>query len=274
MASMRLRHDAVVGRHHQNHDVGDFGAAGTHAGERFVTGGIDEDDLLAVLIDVISADVLGDAAGFFAGDVGEADGIEQRSLTVIDVAHDGDHGRTAEQIGRFFGDLDILHGLFFVGNGGSGSAEFARDIGGEFGVESLVDGGEDAAVDQLLDDEVGLHVELFGKLLDRDAFGNGDVAIDGRRRGQIRGASAAGGSSLRHRGGGHAGGRGLLVVLRTARGLIGRRRRSAGPDETSATRGGVHGTRATGTHARDRARPGRPRPVGAASGGWPGRGGP
>ena len=177
------------------------------------------------------------------GDVRKADGIEQRSLTVIDVAHDGDHGRTAEQIGRFFGDLDILHRLFFVSNRRSGSAEFARDIGGELGVESLVDGGEDAAVDQLLDDEVGLHVELLGKLLDGDAFGDGDVAIDGRRRGgfaarlrpqhllfgfaaaALRGTSAI-----------------LVMLLRTARGLIGRRRRRARTDEP-ATRGGMHGTR-------------------------------
>ena len=65
----RLRHDAVVRRHHQHHDVGDFGAAGTHAGERFVTRGIDEDDLLAVLLDVISADMLRDAAGFLVGDI-------------------------------------------------------------------------------------------------------------------------------------------------------------------------------------------------------------
>ena len=62
----RLRHDAVVGRDHQHHDIGDLGAAGAHAGERFVARRIDEDDLLAVLFDVIRADVLRDAAGFLA----------------------------------------------------------------------------------------------------------------------------------------------------------------------------------------------------------------
>ena len=60
----RLRHDAVVGGHHQHHDIGDLGAAGAHAGERFVAGRIDEHDLAAVLLDVIGADVLGDSAGF------------------------------------------------------------------------------------------------------------------------------------------------------------------------------------------------------------------
>ena len=41
----RLRHHAVVGCNHQHDDVGDLRAAGTHAGERFVTGRIEENDL-------------------------------------------------------------------------------------------------------------------------------------------------------------------------------------------------------------------------------------
>ena len=44
----RLRHHAVVGGHHQHDDVGDLGAAGTHAGERFVTRRIEEHDLAAI----------------------------------------------------------------------------------------------------------------------------------------------------------------------------------------------------------------------------------
>ena len=87
-----LRHHAVVGRHHQHYDIGDLGAAGTHAGERFVARRVDEDDLPAVLFDVIRADVLRDAAGFPTGHVGRANRVQQRGLSVIDVAHDGDHG--------------------------------------------------------------------------------------------------------------------------------------------------------------------------------------
>ena len=62
-----LRHHAVVGRDHQDHDVGDLGTTGTHGGERLVTRGVDEGDLalLAVVLgrDLVGADVLGDAAG-------------------------------------------------------------------------------------------------------------------------------------------------------------------------------------------------------------------
>jgi hypothetical protein len=42
-----LGHDAVVGGDHDDHDVGDLGAAGSHAGEGFVAGGVEEDDLAA-----------------------------------------------------------------------------------------------------------------------------------------------------------------------------------------------------------------------------------
>jgi hypothetical protein len=40
--------------------------------------------------------VLRDAARFASGHIGRADGIEQRGLAVIDVAHDGDDGRTRD----------------------------------------------------------------------------------------------------------------------------------------------------------------------------------
>ena len=178
-----LRHDAVVGRHHQDDDVGDLGAAGTHAGEGFVAGRVDEDDLAALHLHLVGADVLGDAAGFAARHIGLANGVEQRGLTVIDVAHDGDHGSAAYLILRVFGFLHRLHGFDFVAHGSGGSAEIARDIGGQFGVQRLVDGHENSAVHQFLHHHVGLHVELFAQLFDRDAFGDGDFAADGRRPG-------------------------------------------------------------------------------------------
>jgi hypothetical protein len=60
----RLRHDAVVGRHHQDDDVRRLGAAGAHRREGGVARRVDEGDLLAVLqLDLIGADVLRDAAG-------------------------------------------------------------------------------------------------------------------------------------------------------------------------------------------------------------------
>ena len=42
-----LGHDPVVGRHHQDDDVGDLGAPGPHGGEGLVARGVDEGDPVA-----------------------------------------------------------------------------------------------------------------------------------------------------------------------------------------------------------------------------------
>ena len=92
-----LRHDAVVGGHHQHDDVGDVGPARAHGAEGGVAGRVEERDLRQLLLALgvregngVGADVLGDAAGFAGGDVGLADHVEQRGLAVVDVAHDRD----------------------------------------------------------------------------------------------------------------------------------------------------------------------------------------
>jgi len=64
----RLRHHAVVGRDHQHHDVGDLGAAGAHRGEGGVARGVEEGDRFVVVVDLVGADVLGDAPGLAGGD--------------------------------------------------------------------------------------------------------------------------------------------------------------------------------------------------------------
>ena len=44
-------------------------------------------------LDLVGADVLGDAAGLAGDHVGVADAVEQLGLAVVDVAHDGDDRR-------------------------------------------------------------------------------------------------------------------------------------------------------------------------------------
>ncbi len=72
-----LGHDAVIRSNHDDNNVRYLRAAGTHASKRFVTGGIEEDDLASEGrrirlgdVDLVGSDVLGDAAGFARGDVG------------------------------------------------------------------------------------------------------------------------------------------------------------------------------------------------------------
>ncbi len=60
----RLRLDAVIGGHHQHHDVGHLSAALAHGGEGLVARRVDEGDLVAERRHhLIGADMLGDAAG-------------------------------------------------------------------------------------------------------------------------------------------------------------------------------------------------------------------
>ena len=107
----RLRHHAVVGGDDDHDDVGDVGAACAHRGECRVARGVDEADRLAVLVHLVGADVLGDAAGLAGDDLGLADRVQQRRLAVVDVAHDRDHGRAVLEllvgvvVVRLLGDL-------------------------------------------------------------------------------------------------------------------------------------------------------------------------
>ena len=142
-----LRHDAVVCSHHDDDDVCHLGSAGTHARECFVARGVEEDDLAArsrrsflAEADLVGSDVLGDATGFPCGYVGFTDGVEERSLAVIDVAHDGDDGSTGNLefvgVGSFKHFFDGLIGqLFFVADDGGSRAELGGDVLHHFGVE-------------------------------------------------------------------------------------------------------------------------------------------
>ena len=98
----RLRHDAVVGRDHEDRDVGGLRTTGTHGGERLVTRGVDEGDESLVAVELgehlVGTDVLGDAAGLALADVRLTDRVEQSGLTVVDVTHDGHHRRTLLEI--------------------------------------------------------------------------------------------------------------------------------------------------------------------------------
>src|SRR5260370_15354086 len=85
----RLRHDAVIGRDHENNNVSHVCPAGAHGTEGGVAGGVEEGDLLKLVLafgmregNCVGTDVLGDAAGFPGNDVGLADDVEQRSLAV------------------------------------------------------------------------------------------------------------------------------------------------------------------------------------------------
>ena len=90
-----LRHDAVISCHDKHNNVGDLCTTRTHGRKGSVAWRIDEGDRLTVRCgDLISADVLRNAAGFARHNMGFADRIEQGGRAVIDVTHDRDDRRT------------------------------------------------------------------------------------------------------------------------------------------------------------------------------------
>src|SRR6185437_399816 len=109
---------------------------------------VEESDMLAAgQRDVVGTDVLRDTTGFTRHDIGLADVVEQRRLTVVDVTHDRDDWRTRLELlvgildGRsrveIGGVLLFLHRL---------EAELSGDELDLIEVETLVDGDHQAKV--------------------------------------------------------------------------------------------------------------------------------
>ena len=164
-----LRHDAVVGGDDQHGDIGDVGAAGTHFGEGFVAGGIDEGDFSAVAFDLVGADVLRDAAAFAAGDVDADDLIQQRRFAVVDVAQERDDRRARLELIGFVGHrIDEIVKLF-LGGLGLLQFDFGAELGGQqfdgFGIDWRHDVGHGAGIEcqQLAQDLTGGNAQRFGK---------------------------------------------------------------------------------------------------------------
>ena len=120
--------------------------------------------------------MLRDAAGLARCDIGLADGVEDRGLAVVDMAHDG-HNRRPWLEGRLVVlvvlDDDIHIGL---GNPFRLVPQLEHDKLGRLGIDGLRDGRHDAELHQLLDDIRGALRHPVGQFLDRNVLGNGHIA--------------------------------------------------------------------------------------------------
>ena len=109
---LRLRHHVVVSGDDDDSDVRDLRTTSTHSGEGFVTWRIEEGNALTTLeADAVGTDMLGDPPCFASDNVGIAQAVEERRLTVVDVTHDGDDRRTADEV-SFVIDLFFLRDGF------------------------------------------------------------------------------------------------------------------------------------------------------------------
>ena len=177
-----LWHDTVVGADHQDHDVRDLRAAGAHGAERRMAGCVEERHHPLRRLDVIRADVLGDAARLAGGHLRPTDVIEQRCLAVIDVTHHGHHGWPWHDLERRIGlALQVVLDDVFL-------AQYRRmphlldHENGRVLLDHLVDGRHHAHVHERLDDLGGLHGHFLREFADGDRLGNRDLANDACRR--------------------------------------------------------------------------------------------
>ena len=94
-------------------------------------------------------------------------------------------------LGFFLGNLEDH--FFFEGDDADNAVEGLRQIGCRLYVQSLVDAGEDAPIQERFQKILGANVELFREFADGDAFGQLNVARGARfgRRNRCRSHAAA-----------------------------------------------------------------------------------
>ena len=171
----RLRHDAVVGRDHEDRNIRAHCAARAHLGEGRVARGIEEGDGLVVYLDGIRANVLGNAAGLARRDLRVTDIVEKGGLAVVDVAHDDDDRRTGDELLRRV--LMIVKEFFFDRNDDLAlylAAELDGDKFRRIVVDGLVDRRHHAVFQQTLDDLRRRLLHARGEFTDGDFIGDFD----------------------------------------------------------------------------------------------------
>ena len=170
-----LRHDAIGSSHDDDNDVGDVRPARPHLGKGFVTGRIEERDLLAFFFDLPRANHLRDTARFGGNDVGlqaefDANLVQERRFAVVDVSHDrDDRGAGLEQ--SRIDDVGLLDELVEELAFGSLrdledqlNAFVDRDEFGDFKLDGRVVAVQLAGFfQQPLAEFAGLHADRFGE---------------------------------------------------------------------------------------------------------------
>ena len=93
----RLRHNTVISRNDQDSDIRHRGTAGPHRSKGRVSRRIQESNLLAAFLDLVSTDVLSNTTCFACCYARVTQGIQEGCFTMVNVSHDGDNWRTLYQ---------------------------------------------------------------------------------------------------------------------------------------------------------------------------------
>ena len=181
-----LRHDTVIRCHDKDSDIRGIGASHTHGCKCFMARCIKECDRAVIVMDHGCTDMLCNAAGFFIRYMCIADRVQERSLTMVNMSHDTDNGRSGNQICLifiiFFQKIcdQILLLLMFAEN-----IIINCDLFCFFIRQILVQRDHLAGHEQLLDDGGSLDLHLIRKFLQGDGIRKDDrldLFLDNRDR--------------------------------------------------------------------------------------------
>ena len=165
-----LRHHTIISCDHQNDDIGRFGPTRPHRRKGFMARRIEEGDHATRGFDVISTDMLRNAACFTRGNPRPADIVKQRGFAVIDVAHDGHHGR-ARQLRRILMFGFTEEGVWIVELGSKSTVpHFLDENHRRFLIKHLIDGDHRPHFHQRLDDFSRFHGHLVSQVRDRNGL--------------------------------------------------------------------------------------------------------
>ena len=137
--------------------------------------GIQEYNLLALVVYLISTDVLGNTAGLAGSNVGFADSVQQGGFTMVNVAHNGNNRRTRNAFFRRIVNLGNLCRILFRSLLANFYAEVVADKLCGIEIDILVDGNHYAQHKQSLDYFINLTLNELGKFLYIDGFADFNV---------------------------------------------------------------------------------------------------
>ena len=163
-----LRHNAIIRCYNEYGDIRGIRTTHTHGRESFMTGRIEECDTAAIDRNAVGTDVLCDTAGLALCHMGMTDLVEERSFTMIDMAHDADYRRTRNHLALILFILlehlgDHIDSLFMLAADVIVHGDFFRLVVAHF----LVDGVHLTLHEQVFDNNGRIDLHLLSQLTDR-----------------------------------------------------------------------------------------------------------
>ena len=168
-----LGHNTVIGGNHQNNNISNLGTTSTHHGKSFVTRCIQEGNASLFCLYHVGTDVLGNSTELTFCYMGTADGVQGLCLTMVNVTHDGNNGRTNINI-TFFTSIAFDNSLVVQADDMNITIVLRSQQGGSVCVNGLSDGNHHSHGHELGNDFRSLQVHLLCQIRHGDCLHNLD----------------------------------------------------------------------------------------------------